>query len=109
MVTIQPLALSYSSKYFHEPEAWRPERWLHQVETDPESPFYHDIRKGMRAFGWGPYNCVGEPLGWAWMRLIVAEMIWTFDLQKSDNRFQPSVGIRKTSLALSSSIDWMSP
>jgi cytochrome P450 len=84
MVTIQPLALSYSAKYFHEPEAWRPERWLHQAETDPESPYFYDNRNGVRAFGWGPYNCVGEPLGWAWMRLIIAKMVWTFDLKISD-------------------------
>lgn len=84
MLTIQPLALSYSTKYFHEPEAWHPERWLHEAETNPKSPYYHDNRKGVRAFGWGPQNCVGEPLGWAWMRLIIAKMVWTFDLQKSD-------------------------
>lgn len=84
MVTIQPLALSYSSKYFHEPQAWSPERWLPQAEIDPKSPYYHDHRKGVRAFGWGPYNCVGEPLAWAWMRLILAKIIWTFDLNQSD-------------------------
>jgi cytochrome P450 len=84
MVTIQPLALSYSSKYFHAPGAWHPERWLHQAEINPKSPYYYDSRKSIRAFGWGPYNCAGEPLGWAWMRLIIAKMIWTFDLKKSD-------------------------
>ncbi|KAF2115522.1 cytochrome P450 [Lophiotrema nucula] len=84
MLTIQPLALSFSAEYFHEPEAWHPERWLPQAETDPKSPYYHDNRKGVRAFGWGPQNCVGEPLGWAWMRLIIAKMVWTFDLKESD-------------------------
>jgi cytochrome P450 len=84
MLTIQPLALSFSSKYFYEPEVWHPERWLHDAETDAGSPYYYDNRKGVRAFGWGPYNCVGEPLGWAWMRLIIAKMIWTFDLNMAD-------------------------
>lgn len=78
------MALAFSSKYFHEPEAWRPERWLHESEIDPKSPYYHDSRKSVRGFGWGPYNCVGEPLAWAWMRLILAKMIWSFDLRKSD-------------------------
>ncbi|KAF2650799.1 isotrichodermin C-15 hydroxylase [Lophiostoma macrostomum CBS 122681] len=81
MLTVQPLALSYSPKYFHDPQVWHPERWLHDAETDPSSLFYHDQRKGVRAFGWGPYNCVGEPLGWAWMRLILAKLVWTFDLE----------------------------
>ncbi|PVI07279.1 cytochrome P450 [Periconia macrospinosa] len=84
LVTIQPQALCYSSKYFHEPEAWRPERWLKDAETNPESPYYYGHRKGVRGFGWGPYICVGEPLGWAWMRLIIASMVWTFDLRKAN-------------------------
>ncbi|PSN67771.1 isotrichodermin C-15 hydroxylase [Corynespora cassiicola Philippines] len=84
MLTIQPVALSYSPKYFHEPESWRPERWLHEAETNLKSPYYHDHRRGVRAFGWGPYNCAGEPLGWAWMRLLLATIIWTFDLKKAD-------------------------
>lgn len=84
MLTIQPLALSYSAKYFHEPERWHPERWLHQAGIDPNSPFYNDYRKGIRAFGWGPYNCVSEPLGWAWMRLIVAKIVWAFDLKRAN-------------------------
>ena len=91
MATIQPLALSYSAKYFHEPEAWHPERWLHTADTDPKSPYYNDNRKGVRAFGWGSHNCVGEPLGWAWMRLIIAKLVWTFDLEVSDTAYSKIV------------------
>ncbi|KAF2830934.1 cytochrome P450 [Ophiobolus disseminans] len=87
MVTIQPIALAHSLKYFHEPAAWRPERWLKEAETDVNSPYYHDQRKGVRGFGWGPYICVGEPLAWAWMRLIIAKMVWTFDLKKADTPY----------------------
>ncbi|KAI9708933.1 MAG: hypothetical protein M1820_003627 [Bogoriella megaspora] len=84
MLTVQPLALSYSAEQFYEPGIWHPERWLQGAESDPRSPYYHDNRKGVRAFGWGPYNCAGEPLGWAWMRLILAKLVWTFDLKRSD-------------------------
>lgn len=84
MVTIQPMALAYSPKYFHDPAAWRPERWFKEAETDVNSPYYYDQRKAVRGFGWGPYVCVGEPLGWAWMRLIMAKMVWSFDLKKAN-------------------------
>lgn len=84
MVTVQPLALSMSPEYFHDAEVWHPERWLSEAETNPDSPYFHDCRKSVRAFGWGQHNCVGEPLAWAWMRLIIAKMLWTFDLQNSD-------------------------
>jgi cytochrome P450 len=78
------MALAYSPKYFHEPAAWRPERWLKQAENDVNSPYQHDHKKAVRGFGCGPYICVGEPLGWAWMRLIIAKMVWTFDLKKAN-------------------------
>ncbi|KAF2001344.1 isotrichodermin C-15 hydroxylase [Amniculicola lignicola CBS 123094] len=84
LLTVQPLTLYTSSKYFHESKSWHPERWLHDAETNPESPYFRDSRKSVRAFGSGPYNCVGEPLGWAWMRLIIAKLVWTFDLESSN-------------------------
>ncbi|KAF2011846.1 cytochrome P450 [Aaosphaeria arxii CBS 175.79] len=84
IVTVLPVAVSFSPKYFYEPESWHPERWLPEAETDPKSPFYHDHRKAVRGFGWGPYNCIGEPLGWAAMRLILAQMLWAYNLKKAE-------------------------
>lgn len=79
MVTTQPVALAYSENSFHDPHGWHPERWLPDAATNPKSPYYNDRRKATRPFGVGPYNCVGEPLAWAQMRLLVAKMIWAFD------------------------------
>jgi cytochrome P450 len=81
MLTVAPLALSFSPKYFHDPEIWHPERWLPSAENDLDSPFHHDHGKAVRAFGWGPHICVGEPLGWAQMRLMLARMVWEFDIR----------------------------
>jgi cytochrome P450 len=89
-VTVLPLALSFDPKYFHEPEAWRPERWLRDAETNPKFPHYNNHRKSIRGFGWGPYICIGEPLVWAMMRLVLAKLIFTYDLKKSDT---PNSGI----------------
>ncbi|KAL1597930.1 hypothetical protein SLS60_008418 [Paraconiothyrium brasiliense] len=86
IVTVLPVALSFDPKYFHEPEAWRPERWLPDAETNPQSPYYNDYRKAIRGFGWGPYVCIGEPLGWAMMRLVLAKLIFKYDLRKSNSQ-----------------------
>lgn len=84
-VTIQPLALSYSPQNFHDPSTWHPERWLPEGETNPLSPFHNDARKAVRGFGWGPSNCVGEPLAWAMLRLTLAKMVWNFDLKRAED------------------------
>lgn len=75
--------LFYSPKHFHEPYSWRPERWLAESRTNPASPHYNDNRKCVHAFGWGPQNCVAEPLAWAAMRLILGKLLWTFDLREA--------------------------
>lgn len=86
LLTIQPLALALSAKNFHDSETWHPERWLPDAETNPASPFYYDQRKGVRPFGWGAMNCVGEPLAWAWMRLLIARWVSEFDLRRADTK-----------------------
>lgn len=84
MVIMPHVALAFSEKHFHDPSSWHPERWLSEAETDVQSPFYNDKRGAVRAFGVGHYNCVGEPLAWAQMRLLVAKLIWTFDVSKAN-------------------------
>lgn len=74
----------FSPSHFHEPYAWRPERWLEAATTDPASPYHNDDRKCVRAFGLGPQSCIGEPLARAEMRLVLAKLLWTFDLERAD-------------------------
>ena len=31
-------------------------------------------------FSFGPRNCIGKYLAWAEMRLVLARMVWTFDI-----------------------------
>lgn len=78
------VALAFSEEHFHDPCGWHPERWLPEAEADVKSPFYNDKRRAVRAFGVGPYNCIGEPLAWAQMRLFVAKLIWMFNIAKAD-------------------------
>jgi len=73
--------LSYSNEHFHEAHIWHPERWLEEAKTNRKSPYYKDDRKSVRGFGWGPQSCVGEPLAWAEMRLMLGKMLWTFNLR----------------------------
>ncbi|PON25277.1 cytochrome P450 [Trichoderma gamsii] len=66
---------------FHYPEYWTqaedfiPERWL------GDSRFEHDKRQIFTPFSVGPRNCIGKNLAYAEMRLILAKLIWNFDIE----------------------------
>jgi cytochrome P450 len=83
-VTVHPLTLSFSKEHFHEPYVWHPERWLEDAQTNPSSPYFKDDRKCVKTFGHGLRGCIGEPLAWAEMRLILSKLIHAFDIVKAD-------------------------
>lgn len=67
---------AYSSPAnFRDPEKFVPERWL-------GDPMYADDRRGVvHPFSVGPRNCIGMNLAHAEMRLILARILWNFDLE----------------------------
>ncbi|KAJ2998612.1 hypothetical protein NUW58_g262 [Xylaria curta] len=73
---------AYSSELnFHRAGEFLPERWLPEATTDPNSPFYHDRREVHRPFSFGPRDCIGRNLAYHEMRLIMAKILFNFDLR----------------------------
>jgi len=72
----------HSERNFKDADLFAPQRWL----GDPK---YADDKRSMcQPFSYGPRNCLGKNLAYAEMRLIMAKMIWSFDLEldpKSSN------------------------
>ncbi|TGO11350.1 hypothetical protein BTUL_0112g00100 [Botrytis tulipae] len=81
-VNVHPLSITFSAEYFHQPSEFHPERWL--AANDPSSPFYNDNRNAVQVFGVGPRSCIGGPLAMAELQLVLARMVWRFDLEKVD-------------------------
>ncbi|KAK5653450.1 hypothetical protein OQA88_8936 [Cercophora sp. LCS_1] len=79
-VSIHTVALQRSTAYFHDPHGFHPERWLQSALTDTLSPFFNDRRDAAQTFLVGPRACVGQSLAWAELRLILAKLVWSFDL-----------------------------
>ncbi|KAF2803086.1 cytochrome P450, partial [Mytilinidion resinicola] len=75
VVGVGAWAAHHSIRMWREPELYLPERWL----GDPE--FDSDHKKASQAFSYGPRNCLGKNLAWAEMRLIMAHLVWNFDLE----------------------------
>ncbi|KAF6802336.1 benzoate 4-monooxygenase cytochrome P450 [Colletotrichum musicola] len=69
-----------SPSNFAQPESFAPERWLPSIAQDPSSAFYADKRDAMQPFSYGPRNCVGKHLAYNEMRVIMARLLWEFDM-----------------------------
>ncbi|KAF7914031.1 uncharacterized protein EAF01_000437 [Botrytis porri] len=80
---VHPLSISPSCKYFHKPSEFHPERWL--AANDSSSPFYNDNRNAVQVFGVGPRSCNGKPLAMAELQLLLARMVWRFEMEKVDS------------------------
>ena len=74
-VGIPMYAACNSARNFRDPEQFAPDRWL----GDPR--FETDRRGAMQPFGIGPRNCLGQNLAYVEMRLILAKLLWSFDLE----------------------------
>jgi len=66
-----------SSRNFHQPDVFAPERWL----PDPPEEFKNDKLGCVQAFHVGPRNCVGKNLAYLTLRSILARLLWHFDFE----------------------------
>ena len=71
---------TYRSKRFHRPHEFLPERWLADSRTDPTSPFYNDDLEAVQAFAVGKWSCIGKPLAYGELRLVLAKLVWHFNM-----------------------------
>ncbi|KAG2002106.1 hypothetical protein GB937_009772 [Aspergillus fischeri] len=74
-VAIPQWALYHRKEYFAEPMDFHPERFL------GDSRFANDRRDALQPFSVGPRNCLGRNLAYAEMRLILALIIFNFDMK----------------------------
>jgi len=86
--SITPWAITHSKDNFKDPDKYLPERWL---DEGINREFASDKRAASQPFSVGPRNCIGKNLAWAEMRLILAKLLWNFDVgvaPESDNWIQ---------------------
>ena len=71
-VVVSPWLLHHDPRWWPDPEAFRPERWL---ADDPERPRYAFI-----PFGGGPRVCIGEPFARLEAAMLLATIArrWRF-------------------------------
>jgi len=71
---------SVSERWFERPEAFEPQRWL---EEGPH-PLTVDSKRAMMAFGSGPRVCPGRYLALLEIKMAMAMLLSTFDIEAVD-------------------------
>lgn len=73
-------AMHRNPEYFHEPEIFRPERWI-SGDGDLLPP---EARRGFFPFGYGPRACTGVHLALAELHLVVARAVFCYDMRLAE-------------------------
>ncbi|KAK8051556.1 Cytochrome P450 monooxygenase alt3 [Apiospora rasikravindrae] len=83
-VGVHQFSAGRSSINFRDARAFIPERWLSLPDG---SDFADDNRAAMQPFSYGPRNCIGVNMAYAEMRLVLARLLWNFDIELSDDQW----------------------
>lgn len=80
-VAVSPWASTHSRLNFHEPDVFRPERWL------GDERYSNDNLNASLPFGTGPRVCIGRNLAYLEMRLIASHLLWSFDIELDRGKY----------------------
>jgi cytochrome P450 len=75
-VGVTILAACVHEDNFMDGDKFIPERW-----TGEDSRFDGDNKQGSQPFSYGPRNCAGRNLAYLELKLIIASLVWHFDLE----------------------------
>lgn len=75
-VSVSSWCAQHSPDNFKEPDSFIPERWL-----EDNKEFMEDKKLASRPFSMGPRGCIGKDLSYMEMRLVIARMIYSYDLK----------------------------
>jgi cytochrome P450 len=85
-VSVPCWASFHSSSNFEDPDSFIPERWLREAapqgdgSASTRARFENDQKAAFQPFSIGPHNCLGQPLAWLEMRLILSRLLWNFEM-----------------------------
>ncbi|TGO50025.1 hypothetical protein BOTNAR_0408g00010 [Botryotinia narcissicola] len=83
-ISVRPYAMSRSEKYFSYPNEFHPERWLSTGIRPYE--FDNDHLSVSQPFSIGHSNYLGKNLAWVEIRLVIARLLWAFDVAETGKR-----------------------
>jgi cytochrome P450 len=76
-LAVRTFAVNRSEKLFTSPDSFVPERWLSDDECPTE--YSGDSLSASKPFSTGFHGCLGRPLAWLEMRLVIVKLLLAFD------------------------------
>lgn len=70
---------THSPINFTQPDEFIPERWL-----EADGSYSGDDKDASQPFSLGPRGCIGKHLSYLELRLILSNLLWHYDLERSD-------------------------
>ncbi|KAK1962023.1 cytochrome P450 CYP11/CYP12/CYP24/CYP27 subfamily protein [Colletotrichum sublineola] len=95
IVSIWQYAMYHSARNFTQPESFVPERWLNDGAG---ASFSHDRKETFQPFSFGPRDCIGRNLAYAELRIVLARLVWNFDLELAHESDRSWLGRQKNYL-----------
>ncbi|KAI1375296.1 isotrichodermin C-15 hydroxylase [Hypoxylon crocopeplum] len=74
-------AAARSPEYFRDPLEFRPQRWLPANHPQYTQRYADDQLKSLYPFGVGPRMCTGREIAWQQVKLFMAKVLWTFNME----------------------------
>jgi cytochrome P450 len=81
-VGVSAYAVHHNEAYFPDSFAWRPERWLGEDEKSNVGV----ARAAFCTFSMGRYNCIGKNVAILASKLVLAKMLYTYDVRPVDGK-----------------------
>ena len=82
VVGVWQWALFHDPDLFPDPDSFHPMRWIDKSES---GKVCHDWRDAVKPFLLGRGSCPGRNLAYAELRLVLARLIWRFDITVADS------------------------
>ncbi|KAH7400489.1 cytochrome P450 [Cadophora sp. MPI-SDFR-AT-0126] len=76
-VSVGSWAASHNENNFRDADSFIPERWIDRA-------YDSDLKKAAQPFSLGPRGCIGKHLSYLEMRIILARLLWNFDIVSVD-------------------------
>ncbi|THV52969.1 hypothetical protein BGAL_0063g00270 [Botrytis galanthina] len=74
-------AAARNPRYFADPLSYRPQRWLPSNHPEYDDRYQNDDPKAFLPFNQGPRMCPASTMAWTQMKLYLAKILWTFDVE----------------------------
>lgn len=83
-VVVNQYPLYRSPLVFRNPDTFLPERFLPNTTNNNNEANTASETEAFQPFSLGRHQCIGQRLAWAELRLVIAKLLWSFDIAFHD-------------------------